>query len=50
MIYAVGESAVMTVLTDAGVNLARLHHAARLRIRSAPLVDAAAPSAPAHVA
>lgn len=51
VIYAVGESAVMTVLTDAGVNLARLHHAARLRIPAlAPLVDAAAPSAPAHVA
>jgi predicted regulator of Ras-like GTPase activity (Roadblock/LC7/MglB family) len=42
VIYAVGSNAVMTVLTDASVNLARLNHAARLRLPTlAPLVDAA---------
>ena len=52
VIYAVGDSAVMTVLTDATVNLARLNHAARLRIPALePLVlDAAAPHVSAHVA
>jgi predicted regulator of Ras-like GTPase activity (Roadblock/LC7/MglB family) len=40
VIYAVGESAVMTVLTDASVNLARLNHASRLRIPAlVPLLE-----------
>lgn len=51
VIYAVGAEAVMTVLTDAVVNLARLHHAARLRIPAlADLIDAARVPDPVHVA
>ena len=34
VIYAIGDDAVMTVLTDATVNLARLNLAARLRIET----------------
>lgn len=53
VIYAVGEEAVMTVLTDATINLARLNLAARLRIDTLTrLVEEhrAAAAAPAPVA
>lgn len=51
VIYAVGANAVMTVLTDAGANLARLHHAARLRIPALDaLIDASGVPDPVHVA